>query len=240
MTAPSCDSWKALLAGYLYEDLDPASRSAVEAHLAGCARCQAMVTDFRILRGVAANLERRTPPEHVWTQLAARLHREDAPLTAARAVPTPARGWRPALAGVFMLALLAGGSWFAWREVAAVRTPPPAMAMRAPGMEALDTEILNLLPIVNAGAEVLPDQTKEAYQVNDAVIEHAIGESRAALATEPMNNLAQQSLFEATRSKLVLLQDMVPLINEMRKGNQDGAARIVSRGSSSIFSRRLR
>ena len=225
----TCNEYETDLGDYVDRALAEPHSAAVEAHLAGCDRCQAIVTDFRIVRGVAANLERRTPPEHVWTQLAARLHREEAPLPAARTVPAPARGWRPVLAGVFMLVLLAGGSWLAWREVAAVRTPTPTMAMRsAPGMDALDTEILELLPIVNAGAEVLPDQTKEAYQVNDAVIEHAIVQSRAALATEPMNNLAQQSLFEATRSKLVLLQDMVALINEMRKGNQDGAARIVS------------
>ena len=60
------------------------------------------------------------------------------------------------------------------------------------------------------------------------VIDDALGESRAVLQTQPSNELAQESLFEALRSKLALLQDMVALINEMRKGNQEGAARIVS------------
>ena len=45
---------------------------------------------------------------------------------------------------------------------------------------------------------------------------------------EPENDVAQQSLFEALRSKIALLQDTIALINEMRKGNQEGAARIVS------------
>jgi len=40
--------------------------------------------------------------------------------------------------------------------------------------------------------------------------------------------MAQESLFDALRSKLELLQDVVSLINEMRKGNPEGAARIVS------------
>ena len=75
---------------------------------------------------------------------------------------------------------------------------------------------------------MLPGETKAAYKVNDAAIEHVIGQSRAVLASEPTDNLAQQSLFEALRSKLALLEDMVTLINEMRKGNQEGAARIVS------------
>ena len=60
------------------------------------------------------------------------------------------------------------------------------------------------------------------------VIDGAITESRAALQTEPDNPAAQESLFDALRSKLELLQDVVALINEMRKGNPEGAARIVS------------
>ena len=80
----------------------------------------------------------------------------------------------------------------------------------------------------SSSTAVLPGETKAAYQVNGAAIEHAIGENRAALESEPTNNLAQQSLFEALKSKLALLEDMVALINEMRKGNQEGAARIVS------------
>lgn len=47
MNARSCESWKPLLAGYLYEDLDPSSRAAVEAHLAGCADCRAALDEMR-------------------------------------------------------------------------------------------------------------------------------------------------------------------------------------------------
>ena len=47
MSSSSCESWKALLAGYLYEDLDPPSRAAVEAHLAGCPECRASLEEMR-------------------------------------------------------------------------------------------------------------------------------------------------------------------------------------------------
>ena len=40
--------------------------------------------------------------------------------------------------------------------------------------------------------------------------------------------MAQESLFEALRNKVSLLQDTVTLINEMRKGNPEGTARVVS------------
>ena len=66
------------------------------------------------------------------------------------------------------------------------------------------------------------------YEASGALIDDAISKTSAALEREPSNLLAQQSLFEALRSKLALLQEMIALINEMRKGNQEGAARIVS------------
>ena len=48
----------------------------------------------------------------------------------------------------------------------------------------------------------------------------------AALRSNPLSAEAQDSLFEAFRAKIALLQDTVALINEVRKGNQAEAARI--------------
>ncbi len=61
---------------------------------------------------------------------------------------------------------------------------------------------------------------------NQHVIDAAIGESRAALRAQPASEQAQESLFEAFRSKIALLQDTISLINEVRKGNQAEAGRI--------------
>jgi hypothetical protein len=71
-------------------------------------------------------------------------------------------------------------------------------------------------------------ETADVLKANLNVLDGAIGESREALKNEPENDVAQESLFEALRNKVALLQDTIALINEMRKGNQDGAARIVS------------
>ena len=46
------------------------------------------------------------------------------------------------------------------------------------------------------------------------------------MRAEPLNTQAQDSLFDAFRSKIALLQDTIALINEVRKGNQAEAARI--------------
>ena len=60
------------------------------------------------------------------------------------------------------------------------------------------------------------------------MVDQAISESRAALRVEPASEPAQQSLIDGFKTKMGLLQDTVALINEMRKGNEAGAARIVS------------
>ena len=69
-------------------------------------------------------------------------------------------------------------------------------------------------------------QVAATLQKNLQLIDQAIGESRAALAREPASEPAQQSLFEAFRTKIAFLQDTIALVNEMRKGNQAEAARI--------------
>jgi hypothetical protein len=88
--------------------------------------------------------------------------------------------------------------------------------------------IAGLESITKSEQSALDMETADVLKANITVIDTAITESRAALQTEPDNPTAQESLFDALRSKLELLQDVVALINEMRKGNPEGAARIVS------------
>jgi hypothetical protein len=88
--------------------------------------------------------------------------------------------------------------------------------------------IAGLETITQAEQTSLDTDTAGVLRANLTVIDGAIGESRAALVAAPGDQVAQQSLFEALRSKLELLQDMVALINEMRQGDPEGAARIVS------------
>jgi hypothetical protein len=83
------------------------------------------------------------------------------------------------------------------------------------GLEALARDRQSLDPQVNA-----------EVQKSMLVIDRAIGESRAAIRNDPLSAEAQDSLFEAFRAKIALLQDTVALINEVRKGNQAEVARI--------------
>ena len=88
--------------------------------------------------------------------------------------------------------------------------------------------ITGLEQITRTEQGTLDPGTAATLQKNLAVIDQAISESRAALQTQPASEPAQESLVENFKAKIGLLQDTVALINEMRKGNEAGAARIVS------------
>ena len=79
----------------------------------------------------------------------------------------------------------------------------------------------------------LDPQTAAMLQKNLQVIDQAIAESRSALKAEPLSAPARDSLFDALRRKVALLQDTIALMNEMRKGNAAGAAQIVDGANKS-------
>jgi hypothetical protein len=91
-----------------------------------------------------------------------------------------------------------------------------------------ENAIKGLEAIATTEQSELDPRTAATLQKNLAVIDQAISESRAAVRLEPASEPAQQSLIEGFKTKIGLLQDTVALINEMRKGNEAGAARIVS------------
>jgi hypothetical protein len=91
-----------------------------------------------------------------------------------------------------------------------------------------DKAIKGLETIANSEQGELDPKTAATLQKNLAVIDQAISESRAAVRAQPASEPAQQSLIDGFKTKIGLLQDTVALINEMRKGNEAGAARIAS------------
>lgn len=134
-----------------------------------------------------------------------------------------------------MTAVLAAGLWRVGTllQPAGDSDSTPQIADVVPAAES-DPEahytlaIARLEEVTTADQDVLDHETAGAINAGLTVIDEAITESRAALRTEPQSESAQESLFAALRRKVALLQEMLALINEMRKGNQEGAARILS------------
>jgi hypothetical protein len=234
----SCQEYEVLIGDAVDATLDGASRQQLDAHLAVCAACRQMAEDFRVIRNSSLALERPVPPPQVWARIAA----------AVEGRPSPRRFfgfglpvWPQLAAAAVGIVLAAGVGWMAWRDLtptanpgtvivagAADRDPQPMDVELKLAEDQYVSAITGLETIAKTSNTELDPGTADVLQASLTVIDQAIGESRAALEEEPASELAQESLFEALRNKVALLQDAVALINEMRKGNPDGTARIVS------------
>jgi hypothetical protein len=93
--------------------------------------------------------------------------------------------------------------------------------------EHYEKAIQQLEEIARSDDNALDPQVAAVFQKNLQVIDQAIDESRSALQSQPASAIVQEGLFEAMRSKVALLQQTVELINEMRKGNQAEAGRLI-------------
>lgn len=204
-----------------------------------------MAEDFRAIRRVASSLDPHVPTARAWTKIAAAVEQERHRGFLSRIVGSGSIAWQPLAVAATLMVLLGGSSWMVWRQLTPARTAAPTAAQ--PGRPSADPELVQsvetelrlaeehyqkaiagLEQITKAESSALDPQVAAVLQKNLSVIDQAIGESRAALQTQPTSEVAQESLFGALRSKVTLLQETVGLINEMRKGNQEGAARIVS------------
>jgi anti-sigma factor ChrR (cupin superfamily) len=243
-----------LLNAYADGSIEPADRAGLDAHLASCAICRQTVDDLREIVRASGALELREPPARAWSRIerAIRLEREARASTerGQNASAAPAHVRPRGLRSASSLAWLAAAAAFLVATFVGLRYSPssgevsrtsagdrgPAAAGDSVEVEAelreaethYENAIKGLEQIANAEQNALDPNTAATLQKNLAVIDQAISESRAAVRTQPASEPAQQSLIENFKTKIGLLQDTVALINEMRKGNEAGAARIVS------------
>lgn len=247
----SCEELGILLDELVDGTLAGDARARVEAHLRECAACRMLVEDLRRIREEARTLPKLEPPANGWTRLSAALDASTpgkvAPFAAkaARTRPSLLAGWRPAwgvLAAAAVLALAIATTLLLYRTPATPDNHASAgQAANAAGADLVSTvetelqladqhyqkAIAGLEQVWREGQGTVDPQTAAVLQKNMGIIDQAVRESREALKTQPANEVAQTTLFEALRRKVDLLKDMVALVNEMRKGNQAGAAQIV-------------
>lgn len=224
------------IAAYIERDLPIEEERAVERHLDGCAVCRALVSDLRTVRGAAFTLDRREPPADLLARVQARLAAEPAPARRVLAWPNTSAAWATWLAAAATLVVATlMGVWPLWRPAPEVPAAAPTGAALVESVEAdlraaethYDRAIDGLQQIARSDSGELDPQVAAVLQKNLQVVDQAIDESRAALRSEPASVPAQDGLFEAMRTKVALLQQTVELINEMRKGNQAEAGRLM-------------
>ncbi|MEZ5283419.1 MAG: zf-HC2 domain-containing protein [Vicinamibacterales bacterium] len=216
-------------------ELDPASEPDVARHLASCEACRALLDDLRTVRAAAFTVERRQPPPALWPRIQAAVDEERAH------GPDPSAGvlggrwvWLAAAASLVLataVALVALVGRPATPPQTAASTEVPLVDSVEADLRAAeahyDKAIQGLEQIARNDTGELEPQVAAVLQKNLLVVDQAIDESRAALRSEPGSATAQDGLFEAMRAKVALLQQTVELINEMRKGNQAEAGRLM-------------
>jgi len=233
--------------------MDEARRIEVEKHLRDCASCRSLLSDLRQIRAAANRLPMQPPPDRVWTRLSAQLPVAANQVEKRRVfhllfgTPRLRFAWGAAATlAIAVLVLVVALPRLRPVENRQAAGRPPAAQPAAGAVHPTDAELVQsveselrlaeqhyekaiagLEQIAKAGEGTLDPQLASTLRKNLSVIDQAIRDSRVALQTQPTNEVAQESLFEAFRRKVGLLQDTVVLINEMRKGNQAEAAKII-------------
>ena len=248
----SCNRYRDAIHELADGTLGPVRRAELQTHLDVCEACRALAADFRKIRDAAARLEPVQPRDHVWMQIAGRLRQEGrvAPPAAARSRQMAAL----AIAATLMLTI--AGSLYLLRKADGPAVPDSGATVQAPGPDAqsnaarsdavqsitddltvaeqhYQSAITKLQAVATSGDGSIDPETAAVLEKNLQVIDQAIVESRTALRSEPQSAPARDSLFEALRQKVTLLQNTIALMNEMRKGNSAGAAQLVEGANKS-------
>jgi hypothetical protein len=222
---------------YVDDSLSTADRAAFDQHLEGCPACRALVADFLDLRRASAALMAIEPPSRTWSRIEAVISATDTEPAAIRGTTRDRRlaaRWLAAAAALVLAT--AGGLWTIRASRHAAETGPAAEVSSAQPIEVelvqaeqhYQKAINGLENIANAGKGTLDPMTAATLRKNLGVVDQAINESRAALHTQPNSDPARESLLASFRAKVDLLQNTIALINDMRKGNDAGAAQIIS------------
>lgn len=245
----NCEHYREAILELVDGTLGPVRRAELQTHLDRCDDCRALLADLQKIRAAAGSLDPVAPPDHVWMQIAGRLRQDGR--VAATAEPRTRNLAVLALAATLLLAV--GGSLYVLfpREGASVPQQQNAGTVSTPGNASgtdavqsvgdefrlaeqhLQAGIAKLQEAAKADPDAIDPQTAATLQKNLAIIDTAIAESRAALNEEPQSAPARDSLFEALRQKVTLLQNTIALMNEMRKGNSAGAAQVLDGANKS-------
>jgi len=229
----TCTDIEPRLSAYVDGALTAEERADVARHLDQCGQCRGIVRDLERLRNTARQLGPVRPPDHIWLEIAGQVHAAaGSPARPAAASPRRPVVWQwVGLAAMLVLVTMA--VYFVMRAQGGA--PPPGNAGRDAAVQAVADELqLAMQHYENAIAQLealtknrdstIDPAVAAMLQKNLTVVDEAIAESRMALASNPESEPARESLFEALRRKVGVLQATVSLMNQMRQGNPAGAA----------------
>lgn len=244
----TCQDVQRALDAQLVGTLGRDEAEALDAHLATCPDCERLVADVRRLQAELRLIGTEGPSPRAWDRIAARLEADpDFQRAAAEALdadPQTRRvDWRWMALAAALLIVIAGSLFGLQRSLDSTAAPVTASRAADGSTDDLVTSIESELDlaarhyenaiagldrVANDSDSPLDPTVMADVRENLQIIDQAIDDSRQALRSDPQSQLAQESLFDAFRRKVALLQDTIALMNEMRKGNQARATAIAS------------
>jgi anti-sigma factor RsiW len=205
----NCTELRARLDAYAQGTLAPAEAAALEAHLTGCAECEAFLEAAEAAPGELAALPRSVEPvADLWPAIRTRIQPAARPL---RRWPVP--GWVLAAAAVLLIAASSGLTLLLVR-----RAPPVVLTRAAGGLAALEVQYASAAAELGVALDQarsrLAPATIATIERNLAVIDSALAESRHALAGDPGNLSLERLVITAWRQKMDLLRRATALSSE--------------------------
>jgi tetratricopeptide (TPR) repeat protein len=205
------------------EQLTPAERAAIEAHLAACAECRTTLAELRAVARLARNLPDTPPLADLWPGVSAKLDPRPSVIPFRRTLSKRFTFTLPQLvaAGLALMVLSGGMVWIARQgdprtslpAIVATTEAPATEPAESPAIEAVsfadaqyDQAVADLAKALDAGRTRLDPETVRIIEENLASIDVAIDQARKALRNDPAN-VYLNNYFAASRNrKLALLR----------------------------------
>jgi anti-sigma-K factor RskA len=251
----TCDTFLDRASDYVDGNLDEVTRAQADAHVEECEACRTLAADLRKVQRAASAMDPVVLPSGAWPRILERLQADPVfaqTSASSQRAPRPAsvrhQSWARLAAAAALVLVVGAALFYVVRQPGGAPAPETranapadgAAANAQPGdlVQSIEMDlqmaashyekaIASLEQVANASDSPLDPELMATLRKNLQVIDAAIDDSRAALRSQPESQLAQESLFDAFRRKISLLQDTIALMNEMRKGNPEGAARVV-------------
>jgi anti-sigma factor RsiW len=211
------------LGDYVDGMLADADAADLDAHLAACVRCRTLIADLQTIRTMARSLEPYAPPPRVWHHLSQAIQ----PAPRWSSIRAFVLTWQPAAATAMVTVLAAGLWWIGDRLSAVDRSAPPGAAEPASRLALGDlghgaaearysSTIASLEALAEADRGALDPMVADVLADGLYVIDAAIDQSRAAVRADPDSEAAQESLFQALRTKVDLLRETLTVASDRR------------------------
>ena len=231
VTMATEDPFNDRLSDYLDEELSPAERAEIEAHLATCATCATTLAELAAVAARARSLPDRAPVVDLWAGVSERLTPPPAVLPFTRPAHRRFSFTLPQLvaAGLALMLLSGGMVWVARRgdprtslpsavaqvapDEGAPGGPAPEDAEPASALSRVafadpnyDQAVADLEKLLDTNRPRLDPETVRILEVNLQTIDQAIEQSRKALRADPANVYLNNHFAASRNRKIALLR----------------------------------